>query len=141
MVVIYAFSFLFAPQDLRPLFYFMTVYGLRWLIVAVAVTIRYWRGKDVLHSQYNGRPYLCRFFPHCKEVSAKHLEALAAILLGWGVHHFNRPLGDYLMLAASLVFLRVYGLAAHQRRIVVEMNDRMVQQQLIADRFRELREL
>lgn len=140
VVVMYLFTLCFPDQDPRPLLWFSAAYGVLWLIAMVKTLIRYWSGKDRVHSKYTGRPYLWRLLPTWKELNVKQLEALAAILLGYGVHHLNRELGDYLMLAASLVFLRVHNLVVQQRSRVVEMNDAVIEQKLIADRFRELQE-
>ena len=62
------------------------------------------------------------------------------ILLGYGIHHLNRELGDYLMLAASLVFLRAHNLVVERRSRAIEMNDAVIEQKLIADRFRDMQE-
>ena len=138
IVVMLVFANHFAGQDLRPLMGFMVAYGVRWLIVAVCVGIRYWSGKDLEHSQYNGQPYLWRLLPSWKEETFKHVEALAMILLGYGVRCLNRPLGDYLMIASSLAFLRIYNLVARQRDRAIAMNDRVIEQQIVADRFRDM---
>jgi hypothetical protein len=139
-VVIFVFSLFFAGQDIRPLFCFLVAYGVLWLIATAGTLIRRWRGKAMVHSRYTGFPFLCRLLPNWKEENVKHLEALAMILLGYGIHHLNRPLGDYLMMAAALVFLRGYNLAAQQRDRAVEMNDSVIEQQLVAERFRDMQE-
>jgi hypothetical protein len=138
MVIIFVFSLFFVGQDLRPLHCFLVAYGVLWLIATVSMLIRCWHGKDTVHSKYTGLPYLWRLLPNWKEVNVKHLEALAAILLGYGVHYLNRPLGDYLMMAASLVFLRGYNHAVQQRDRAIEMNDAVIEQQLVAERFRDM---
>jgi len=137
IVVMFGFSLLFTNQDMRPLLWFMVAYGARWLFAALITLIRYCRGKDTLHSRYTGRPYLWRRFPNLKESTVKHLEALVVILVGYGVHYLNRPLGDWLMIAATLVFLRVYNLTSQQRSGAVAMNDRVIDQQMVAERFRK----
>ena len=68
------------------------------------------------------------------------LEALAVMVLGHGVHFLNRPLGFYLVIAATLMFFRGYFLLVRRRERVVEMNDRVIEQRLVADRFREMQE-
>jgi hypothetical protein len=54
--------------------------------------------------------------------------------------HLNRPLGDYLMFAASFVLLRGYNLAMQRRERAVAMNDRVIEQKIVAERFREMQE-
>jgi hypothetical protein len=140
IAVMLGFAIHFADQDLRPLMGFMAVYGLRWLFLAILAAIRYWRGKDMQHSHYNGEPYLWRFLPDWKETSFKHLEALVMILLSYGVRCLNVPLGDYLMIASSMALLRVYNLVARQRHRAIAMNDRTIETQIVADRFRDMQE-
>jgi hypothetical protein len=140
IVVILAFALHFPDQNLHPLLCYMVAFGALWLIATVSMLIRVWRGKDTVHSKYTGRPYLWRLLPNWKEMNVKHLESLAVILLGYGVHYLNRPLGDYLMIAASLVFVRGYSLAIQQRDRAVAMNDAVIEQQIVAERFRDMRE-
>ena len=106
-VVIFLFTGFFPDQNPRPMFLLMAAYGVRWLYLAIGAMIRYWRGKNLVHSRYTGRPYLWALLPTWKEVNVKHLEAAAVIVLGFGFHYLNRPLGYYLMIAATLVLLRI----------------------------------
>jgi hypothetical protein len=140
MAVIFVFAKFFPGQDVLPLYCYMAAYGVLWLITAVSTLIRCWRGKDRVHSRYTGRPYLWRLLPNWKEMNVKHLEALAVILLGFGVHYLNPPLGYYLMMAASLVFLRGYSMAVEQRTRAVELNDMVIEEKLVADQFRDMQE-
>jgi hypothetical protein len=139
VVLIYGFSLWFPPQEILPLLWYGAIYGILWLIATANVLIRWWRGRSRMHSLYAGRPLLWRVIPTWKETNVKQVEALAVILLGLGVHCLSRPLGDYLMLAATLVFLRAYGFAAEQRSRAVELNDSVIEQQLVAERFRDVR--
>jgi hypothetical protein len=139
-VIIFVFAQFFPAEDPRPILCFLIAYGVLWLVATVGVLIRYWRGNDRVHSRYNGRPFLWHLLPNWKEQSVKHLEALMVILLGYGVHFLNCPLGDYLMCAASLVFLRGWNLAATRRSRAVEMNDSVIEQRIIGERFRDMQE-
>jgi integrase len=85
-----------------PFFDFAT-YGFFWLIAAVNVAIRYWRGTDKMHTRYNGYPLLCRLLPSWRETSVKYLEAVCVIFLGAGLAQLSKPLGDYVMVAAGFV--------------------------------------
>jgi hypothetical protein len=136
--VIYLYSLWFFPQQMRPLLCYGAIYGIFWLIATANVLICYWRGRNRVHSLYTGRPLLWRVVPSWKETNVKQVEALAVILLGFGIHYLSRPLGDWLMLAATIVFLRAYGFAAEQRRRAVELNDSVIEQQMVAERFRDV---
>jgi hypothetical protein len=138
MVVMFVFAMCFPDQNTRPLLCFMAVYGVVWLITTICTLIRFWRGKNVVHSLYTGRPFLWRLLESWREQNVKYVEALLVILLGYGVHHLNRPLGDYLMVAASVVLLRGYNIAAQRRLRAMEMNDSVIEQRLVAERFRDM---
>jgi hypothetical protein len=140
VVVIFFFAQCFPYQDDRLLYCYLVVYGILWLFACVNVLIRCWRGKNNGHSHYSGTPYLWRLLPSWKVENVKKLEALAVILLGYGVHYLNRPLGDYLMLAAALVFMRAYNLVVQQRDAAIQMNDRAIEQRQVAERFREMQQ-
>jgi hypothetical protein len=139
VIAIFVFAAFFPDQDLRPMYLFMLVFGVRWLIVATIAGVRYWRGKNVVHSRYTGRPYLWALLPSWKEVNVKHLESVAALVAGFLLHHFYRPLGDYVLSAATVVLLRGYNYDMNQRDRAVEMNDSVIETQMAAEKFREMR--
>jgi hypothetical protein len=140
VVVMWFFSLFFPPTEINPLFYFSLVYCAVWLVALIRMLIRYFRGKDALHSKYTGRPHLWRLLPGWREDYVKHLDAVIAILLGFGVRHFNVPLGDYLMAAASLLLFRDFAMTSEQRNRAVDMNDQVIEQKLIAEKFRAMQE-
>jgi len=140
VLIILFFTMWFPPQTIVPLEWFAIAYGVWWLVAAINAAIRFFRKQDKMHTRYNGYPYLWRLLPRWQETSAKYLEALLAILLGYGVHHLNKPLGDYLMLAASFVLLRAYGSDSEQRTKALDLNDSVIEQRMIAERFRAMQE-
>lgn len=127
-------------QDVRPLTVFAGLYGVLWLIATINVLIRWWRGMEKVHSRYNGRPHLCRLLPRWKEMNVKHVESLLVILLGYGIHHLNQPLGDYLIIAGVFVFLRGYSMASMMRQRAVELNDAVIEQKEVAEQFRQMQQ-
>jgi hypothetical protein len=140
VVIIYMFAALFPEQNQGPLLWFATAYLVRWLFVSIRAVIRYWRGKELVHSRYNGRPYLWTLISSWKEVNVKHLESAAVLVLGFVVHSANRPLGDYLMVAATLLLVRGYHFDTQQRDRAVALNDSVIEQRMVAERFREMQE-
>ena len=62
------------------------------------------------------------------------------ILVGYGIHHLNRPLGDYLILAGVFVFLRGYSMASMMRQRAVELNDAVLEQKEVAEQFRQMQQ-
>jgi hypothetical protein len=133
-------QFFYPAQDLRPLAVFAGIYGVLWLIATINVLIRWWRGVQSTHSRYNGRPHLSVAVPTWKEMNVKHLESLLVILLGFGIHHLNRPLGAYLILAGAFVLLRGYSLASMMRQRAVELNDAVIEQKEVAEQFGQMQQ-
>jgi hypothetical protein len=140
VIVIYLFSLFFNPQNILPLLGFAVVYAAFWLLAALCALIRYWRGADKMHSKYTGKPFLWRLMPGWKEENVKHLEAFIVIAVGYGVHYLNAPLGYYLMTAAVVLLLRGYGRVSEQRSRALELNDKVIEQKLVAERFRTMQE-
>jgi hypothetical protein len=138
VVIIYLFSMFFPPHDIPVLLGFAAIYGVLWLIALVNVGIRRWRRINDRHSLYSGRPHLWRLLPSWKETNVKHVEVILAFLIGFAVHCVNRPLGDYLMFATAFVFVREYNLAMQQRDRAIRMNDRMIEQRVLAEQLREI---
>ena len=111
-----------------------------WLVALINVWIRRWRGDYAVQWRYTGRPHLCRLLPNWREVNVKQVEALLAMGVGYAVCWVNRPLGHYLLLASTFVLLRAYSFASHLRHRAVELNDSVLQEQIVAERFREMQE-
>ena len=140
VLVIFLSTYLFPDQDIRAVLWFMAVFGVVWVVHGTITLIRFWRGRDTTHSKYNGRPYLCRLFSTWRETTVKHLEAMAVIALGYGIHRLNQPLGDDVMGAATLAFLRISSFTSQQRGRAIAMNDRAIEQKWVAERFRDMHE-
>jgi len=140
--VVVIFVFLgFCPNDNPlPLLWFMAAYALVWLARMIAMVIRRWRGLGRLHSAYTGRPYLGRLLPTMKEETVKTLESLTVFAVGFWVGCLNAPLGDYMMLTSALMFLRGVMLSSRQRAEAIELNDMVIEQKLVADRFRDMQQ-
>ncbi|HEY1685904.1 MAG TPA: hypothetical protein VGG19_14160 [Tepidisphaeraceae bacterium] len=132
-------AFLFPQQNPYPMFIFMGVYAIRWGFVGIRAFIQYWRGKELLHSRYNGHPYLCRLLPEWKEVNVKYVEAIIALAGSYGLHFLYRPLGYYLMAASGLVLLRILSYDRDIKDRAIDLNDSIIDQELLVDRFREMR--
>jgi hypothetical protein len=139
-VLIWLFSLCYQPQYTAGLFWFAVAYGVFWLVALINVWIRRWRGDYSVQWRYTGRPYLSRLLPNWREVNVKQVEALLAMGVGYAVCWVNRPLGHYLLLASTFVLLRAYRFAAQLRSRAVELNDSVLQEQIVAERFREMQE-
>jgi hypothetical protein len=138
IVVMIFFAGCFNGQHCNPLFCYTAAYSVLWLIAGISTLKRCWRDNDKVHSRYTGRPYICSLLPNWKEDNVKNLEALAVVLLGFGIHYMTPPLGDYLMLAAGLMLVRRYCHVIQQRDRLIAMNDQAIEQRIVAERFRDM---
>lgn len=97
------------------------------------------KGEPV-HSRYNGWPGLARFFPRTSEAKIKAwIEPLCVFLAGLIVRATDVPLGSYLIVAAIALFFTNGVIAAVERARITELNDALIDQQIVAERFRRLR--
>lgn len=108
------------------------------MFAGIGICIRMWRGHPPMHTRYNGTPHVMWLVPRWNEVTVKRLEGLLVFAIGYGVIHFNRPLGFYLMTAAACFWLTMHGAAVAQRNKALDMNDAVIEQTIGAERFREM---
>jgi len=137
--VIIFFGFLFPGQDVRGLFAFLLVYIVFWLMACLEVLIRCWRGKDATHSHYNGYPYLFRkVLRGWNEINVKYAESVVLILFGCFACPLSFPFGVYLIVASFFALVRNYNIASEQRTRAIDLNDAVIEQQLVAEQFRDM---
>jgi hypothetical protein len=126
------------PQDdCRPLISFLIAVVPLSIIAQVSAMLRQWRGERT-HTRYNGRPYLMWILPWCGEVTIKRLEPFVMLVVGWGVHIFNHPLGAFLITAALGLGVRV----GIEHRVncarAMDVNDSIIEQTIAADTVRRM---
>lgn len=92
------------------------------------------------HSYYNGFPLLCRRFPALPEALVKQwIEPGLMLGIGIAVTALNPPLGTY-FLGGGIALAVTNGLAHGLRKQqALDMQDSLIEQQLLAERFREVR--
>jgi len=129
------------PNDnCQPLERFMVVIIALSVIAHISALIRRWRGART-HTRYNGRPYVLRLLSRWNETTIKRLEPIAAFLVGFGIHHFNHPLGAFVMTSAVGFAFSVgvaYGVFSTRS---MDMNDAIIEQTLVVENARETRPL
>jgi hypothetical protein len=92
------------------------------------------------HSRYNGAPRLARAFKSLPESKIKAaIEPLAVFLTALAVMEGSAPLGSYLIAAAFALAFNNALLDAVTKARVRELNDSLIEQQQLAERFREMR--
>ncbi len=95
---------------------------------------------DVIHSRYNGWPRLAWVFKSMPESRIKAaIEPLAVFLAALAVMEFSTPLGTYLIAAALALAFNNALIDAVAKARARELNDALIDQQQLAERFREMR--
>jgi len=139
VLLIPVFLMFWEGHDPRPLLWFLVAY----LVMCAVARAQAWRRRsrgDGNHSYYSGWPHAMKIFRGLSEVTVKQwiepgLVGIVAALIG----NNNPPLAVYLFGAAVCLFMSVFSKEESVRRRVMAMNDAVTEQELIAERFRELR--
>lgn len=140
LVFFYALCWENRGYDLAPMFWFLIGYFLMLLRHRVSVGWRRRRGIPGGHSYYNGLPVCARRFPHCSEERLKRVvEPLLLILLGASICVINPPLGVYVTLGGLCMGLSCDIYDKLDRARALDLQDSMIDQQMLAERFRQLR--
>lgn len=95
---------------------------------------------EVIHSRYNGWPRLARAFKSMPESRIKAaIEPLAVFLTALAVMEGSAPLGTYLIAAALALAFNNALIDAVSKARARELNDALIEQQQLAERFRQMR--
>lgn len=134
------FSLLFPHDDVRPLFWFQGAYLLMLLLARLNVAARSKQQGITGHSRYSGVPRLMAAFPKWKEVSVKQYLEPALILSVAAVIGYlgNKPLAAYLMFGAFWVDAIIGDELLRARRQAEQWNDMAMEQEGVAEQFREM---
>lgn len=128
-----------AGEDIRPMFGLLAAY---FAMCVVNRLSSLGRNAQVAanHSFYTGYPRLMRVLPWLSEMTVKKFaEPLLVFVAGVFVCAVSPALGVYLILGAFALMGSVMAVEDAQRLRAVEMNDAVIEQQIVAERFRDLR--
>ncbi len=140
LLLVPAWGCFWGGHDLRPLFVFLGAY----LVACVCHRIDFLRRSRRIgvtgHSYYNGLPRVWRFVPALPELRVKQVvEPLVVLVVGLGCAVWNRPLGGYLIGGAVSLFVSGGLCELLTRQQAMDLNDDMIDQEILAERVRELR--
>ena len=91
------------------------------------------------HSRYSGKPWLYLSNQWISELTFKRwLEPLLALAFGMYLAKSNPPLGVYLALGSGCLFIPANESTIWERQRLRELNDAMIEQRYLAQRFRDL---
>jgi hypothetical protein len=121
--------------------YAMYVYLCLYLLMVLMHRIRNFsnRGKVITHSRYNGFPWLaCKLFPRIRtEGNLKGAEAFLCLGLGWLLTYVDQPLGWFVMAGWFSIMFSESLIVETQRRRLQAMRDAEIEQQALAEQYRE----
>jgi hypothetical protein len=126
--------------DCRPMVLFLPVYLAVCLAARAGMARRRLRGEQC-HSMYTGWPRFLGPKAKISELRMKQVwEPAVTMLLGWAVRdEFNAPLGTYLMIGGVCLFISVSTSTAVERMQALDLSDAVLEQEMVAERFREMR--
>lgn len=125
--------------DLRPMTLFWWTYLVMCGFCRLGAAIRRKRGEHG-HSRYTEWPRGMTERAKLSELTVKRgLEPIFVLFWGYFIRQVNPPLGTYLMLAAAGLCISASANEAEQHMQVMDMNDAVVDQEGVAERFRQMR--
>ncbi len=129
---------LLMPQhDPRPMLLFFGLILCACLLNRVCGLIRR-KAISEMHSRYSGTPYLRCVLRNWDEVTIKQLgEPLLIFAAGAIVESFSLQLAAYLAVAGCALAISVAADRAAEHRRVEDLHDAYLEQQLLAEQFRE----
>lgn len=140
LFVVPFFGSVWDGHDLTVLLLFVPAYLLM-CVVARADTFRRWRRGECCHTLYSGWPRLLKPGARMTELACKQFfEPLLAFAAGFVLHQLGeRPFGSYLIVAAICLAISTNIDVAIDRMRAARMNDAVIEQELLAERFRSMR--
>lgn len=140
LVLVPLFGCAWEGHDLTALLLFLPAYLLMCLVARADMFRRRRRGEHC-HTQYSGWPRLLKPGARMTELSCKqYVEPLLALAAGFVLHQLGeRPLGAYVMFSAVCLAISTNVDVAIDRLRAENMNDAVIEQELLAERFRRLR--
>ncbi len=126
-----------AYANCLPMFGFFVLW-LAALIVQRVRTFLDWRsGKVIVHSRYNGYPWLSRLlFRSQDELKAKGFDAFLCLAVGGILCQFNQPFGFYVMAGFSSILFTECMMVESMKRRLRQMRDAEIEQRYLAETYK-----
>jgi hypothetical protein len=139
LLLVPSYALIWEGQDLRPIFLFLVGYVVLSAFARIGMLFRVLRG-DQRHSFYSGWPRLLNSRSRFCEIKVKKfVEPFVVLAIGGLIGNHNPPLAIYLVLASFCLTMTAHASDNWIRRRAMEMNDALLDQQHIAERFHDLR--
>lgn len=121
----------------------MTGFGalvLLMLIRARVESLRMVAKGDLVHTRYNGWPRIAAIFRRTSETKIKgFIEPVLGLGVGVATMYVYEPLGSFLIVSSIALGMINSTIDAVEQARAMEMNDALIEQQGLAERFREVR--
>lgn len=125
------------PRGITALWLVFLVMQLR---ARIESAFRVARGETI-HTRYNGWPRLASLFKHLPEKKLKAvIEPALVLVVGVFFMQGNPPLGSYLIVAGICHALNTALIESVERSRALQMNDALIEQQQLGERFRKMRD-
>jgi hypothetical protein len=134
LVLVPIYCIYWERYDLSPMFWFLGAYM---LMCAVNRTSNLRHGDRARHSYYNGYPRMVRANAVIDEVRFKRFsEPFVVGMLGASLTQFNQPLGWYFIFGAICLCIQAMVWNQLEEVKVMDLNDSLLEQSYLAERFR-----
>lgn len=138
LFIIPMWMLLWPDEDPRPIMGFWLLFILVQLIARIECVGLAARGH-LIHTRYNGHPRLAAIFRKVPERTLKSThEPWLAIFAGVLALTFSAPLGSYLIAAGVCLAVCASVGEAVDRARALQLHDAWIEQQILAERFREM---
>jgi hypothetical protein len=140
LLLIPIYAMFWPGYDLRPLMWFLPVY-LGGVAIARLDVLTGKRNGLRIHSFYSGYPRCMNRKTKMTELQCKrYFEPLYVASIGLGLYLLGeQPLGVYFMIAGACLFISVSMAQLQFEQRAKAMNDQVIEQEYVAERFREMR--
>lgn len=126
-------------NDPRPMLLFLIGYVAMCFGHRISGILRRWRGEHG-HRYYNGAPRLWKWCPRLSEMTVKKvIEPLFVMVVGICLLPFVPPLAIFLLIGAGCSGSLSVDWDLRVKRRAREMHDAVIEQEAVAERFRDLR--
>jgi hypothetical protein len=126
VLMIYVFAVAYVADDKTPLLFLAIATIILSILAYIAALLRE-RRQSVLHSRYNGTPWLSYLMPMSEE-RMKRCEPFMVVATGWFVHPWNCPLGTFLIWVGACHGFRVVFGYLNIRNRELDFNDALAEQ-------------
>lgn len=135
LLLMFLFVAFHPDENCRFLVGFMIAVAALGSVAQISAMMRQRRGQ-ASHSRYAGRPYLMWALPNWSEITIKRLEPIVIWAAGGVIHHFNHPLGSFLIASAVGLGIKVGAEYRGMRARSLDISDALISQKISIERVR-----